>query len=171
MNLVKNWLACSVLAFLAACGSAENTPEEALESVRTAFQEDRWDLLYDVLLKDMRTHFDEQVTANDQQFRALSQQFGEAQASEQMKRELGFTLSQWEGMNSKERFSAIFGRDGRVQLAHLGVNPEHVLNGTIKSSSIRGDEATISLDDGKGHRPRLKFRLEENRWRFDIGGE
>ncbi|MFH0944974.1 MAG: hypothetical protein V2A76_07230 [Planctomycetota bacterium] len=171
MSLVKNWIGCGFLLLLIGCGSAENTPEEALETVRTAFKEDRWDLLYDVLPQAKQASFDQQVASSDQQFRAVAQQIGAAKASEQLKREFGFTLSDWEGMNSKERFSAIFQRDAKMKLAHLGVNPEYVEGGTIKSTSIRGDEATIQLDDGRGHRPRLKFKLEGNRWRFDIGGE
>ena len=162
-------LGLGLLVQLTGCGSAHNTPEEALETLRTALKEERWDLLYKVLLPDLQKNFDEQVQASDQQFRAVAQQLGKAVASEQLKQEFGFSLAQWEQMDAQQRFAAIFQKSARMELMRLGVNPDYVATSKIKSSSIRGEEVTISLDDGKGHWTHLKFKLVENSWRFNIG--
>jgi hypothetical protein len=151
------------------CGSAHNTPEEALETLRTALKEERWDLLYDSLLPELQQEFDEQVQAHHQRFLAVARQVGENATSEQLKREFGFTLAQWEQMGQRERFSAIFQQSGRMELKRKGVNPDYVVNSKVKSTSIRGEDATISLDAGRGHRTHLKFKLVDNTWRFDFG--
>jgi hypothetical protein len=160
---ITAWLA------VVACGSARNTPEEAFESLRTAIAEERWDLLYDVLPPEHQEFFDGQVAENDARLRALVEQKGDLAATEILSRELGVTYPRWQKMTVKERFAAVFAPSAKSFFVELGINQEHVAGSSVKSVTIGGSEATVFLDDGKGHRPRLRFVLVADYWRYDPG--
>lgn len=162
-------LAALVLTLPIGCGNASNTPEEAFESLRTALADERWDLLYDVLPPSLQQKYDEQTSQYDLKIEQMIVQMGEAQANESLRQDFGFDQAQWVGMTPRERFAAMLRKRAKLELRQLGVNPDYVVNSSIKNSSIRGDEATISLDDGKGHRTRLRFVLVDGSWRFGLG--
>lgn len=166
---VPAWF-CLLLA-LAACGGNQNTPEEAFESVRTALAEERWELLYDILPPEVQQSFDQQIVENDQRIQALAAQAGGPATDEQLRREFGFDRAQWQKMTVKQRFAGIFRKTAKLELRRLGVNPDYVVSSDVTGVMVRGSEAVLSIDDGKGHRSRLKFVLVGGVWRFGLGTE
>lgn len=164
-------LTLASLAGSGGCGGAQNSPEEALAAVRTAFQEERWDLLYDVLPPARQEAFRAQLAENDERIAQLERQVGPERADEMLQADFGFTRAEWRAMEPRARFAAVFGRDARMELAQSGINLQYVAESELRSVEIAGENATIVVDDGRGHRTKLRFILVDGAWRFDLGEE
>lgn len=152
---------------LVGCGSAKNTPEQAFEHLRTALREQKWDLLYDILPPEKQKTFDAQIEDVVAQFQMLLQ-VSPNEVEPAAKRELGMSLAEWKQLERRQQFAILFKKDAKLQLAEIGMNPDEILASTVKETSIVGDKAEFSLDDGKGHRSRLTFVLVNGYWRFEL---
>ncbi len=157
------------LAGALGCSEASNTPEQALEQVKTALKNQDWALLYDVVPPDLRKAWNEDVVDIDDQVTKLKSR--DAKLADQALRErLGVSLADWEaaGKDARKRFALRFAPTAKLGLAELGVNIDEVLSSQVKSADVKGDQAFFSIDDGKGHRSKLRFKLIEGRWCFDL---
>lgn len=165
------------LIFLAACAPvfacgdrgpvAKNTPEDAFETLRSAVRDSRWGLLYDVVPPDYQAEFDRMLAESDERITAHANEAGEAQADEVMLRDFGITYARWKAMSNRERFATVFFVRGRNDLTELGLNPDQIASSSVRASEVMGDRATLLVDDGKGHRSKVPFRLVGDRWYLD----
>ncbi len=154
---------------LAPAAGARNTPEEAFAALKTALAEQRWDLLYDLLPGAAQEDLDRQIAENDARIKELAAQQGEAAADEVLLRELGVTFGRWSKMTARERFALVFAPMAGEVLARLGVEPALVISAAVRSVTVRGEEATLLLEDGQGRSSRLSFVLVDGLWRFQGG--
>ncbi|MBI4881460.1 MAG: hypothetical protein HY812_17625 [Planctomycetes bacterium] len=154
---------------LAPAAPARNTPEEALAALKTALAEQRWDLLYDLLPGAAQEDLDRQIAENDARIKELAAQQGEAAADEVLLCELGVTFCRWSKMTARERFALVFAPMAGEVLARLKVDPALVIAASVRSVSVRGEEATLLLEDGQGRSGRLTFVLADGLWRFQGG--
>lgn len=159
------------------CGQAKNTPQQALEQLRAALREQKWDLLYDIMPVKEQARWDDIVEGFLQQNRdaqkqaeVLSAMGLEVGKPSDLLKELKLTQEDWNRLGQRERFVKIFGHNVKVNLAQVGINPEFILNSKVKSERISGDRTEIVVDDGKGHQPKLIFVLEGDMWRFQLSG-
>ena len=165
-------------ALAGGCGQARNSPSEALASLKTALEKQRWDLLYDILPDEEQKVWDqriESILADNSTQRQLAEML-HAQGVDIGKpsdvlKDLKLTPEQWSALSQREKFARMFGLNAKLNLGDLGVNPDFILGATTKPETILGDRAEIVVDDNKGHRTRLTFKLQGDLWRFQLGGE
>jgi hypothetical protein len=163
---------------LVACGRAKNTPEEALAALNTALKEQKWDLLYDIMPSSEQKKWDmvlENMVAENQAAREQAEELKklglDIGKQADLFARLKVTKEQWAALPQREKFVKLFGLEARINLGQLNINTEQIVGSTIKSKVISGDRAEIVLDDGKGHNPRLVFKLEGEYWRFQLSGD
>lgn len=169
---------CVLLSFaVLGCGQAKNTPQQALDQLRTALREQKWDLLYEILPVSEQKRWDATVEGFLEQNRDARKQAEQLSAlgfevskPNDLLKEMKLTQDQWNNLNQRERFVKIFGHNVKINLAQVGINPEFILNSKVKSERISGDRTEIVVDDGKGHQPKLIFVLEGDVWRFQLSG-
>lgn len=153
------------------CSQAKNTPEQAFEALKSALEQERWELLYDILPTKQQQAFDQHIGELDKQLQAASSMGkNDPEAVEYVKsftQQTRVTVEQWRAMDAKKRFATVFSTDGRGQLMSLGINPDQLLKAVPKEIDERGSKASIVVDDGKGHRRKLLFELEGEYWRFN----
>ncbi len=156
-------------AFATGCSQARNTPEQALAQVKQALKSEQWELLYDLVPPDLQKAWDDETAKIDAIAKRLIAERGADVAAQVMKDQIGVSLAAWEKAgDARKRFALNFAPTAKRGLAELGVNTDEVLSSAIKSSEVKGDVAYFSLDDGKGHRSKLRFKLISGLWRFDL---
>lgn len=157
-----------LIATLAACAKPVNTPQDAFVTLRTAIAEERWELFYDVLLPEARTAYDELIAAKDTELAAIARQSGPS-AADALLAPIGLTYDGWKALDARRRFAGIFSANARPHFMNMGLNEDHLRAAEVRSSESHGGVSTLVVDDGKGHRTRLRFKLVDGAWRFDPG--
>jgi hypothetical protein len=161
-----------------ACGQAKNDPETALAALMESLEKQRWELLYDILPETEQAEWDariEGMLAANVEERRLAEELAAAglrtASPEDLLTVLNLSKEQWAALPQREKFARMFGLNPKINFGELGLNPDFVLGATVRSSVTRGDRAEIVVDDGKGHRTKLTFKLQGEYWRFQLGGE
>ena len=161
-------LALGLVVALGGCSrdSGGPPPEDAFLSLRTALTEQRWDIFYDVLDPFSQRAYDELIVQKDSELAATARQEGPS-AADALLQPLSLSHGDWQKLDTRGRFAAIFGVSAQAHFMNLGLNPDHLAAATVRSTDVQGDLATLVVDDGKGHRTKLIFRLIDGGWRFD----
>lgn len=181
-NTKSGFLRSALFGFVAliafACGDAKNSPEQAFDVARSALKDHKWDLLYDIFPLEEQKVWDERIEG------ILLDNKAERQQAEQLRKaglnigkpadllkKMGLDEAQWKALSQRDKFAKMFALDAKVNLSEVGIDPDILATAQVKSKQISGDRAELILDDGKGHRPKLTFKLQGQYWRFSLGDE